>query len=586
MCLYNLFINSSKKVIYFFLIIPFFVNAQQKDSIIYVRGKKLDLLTTIKGRISPKSVVSNNKGLFFAQNMMYKHSITVYNRSFELVKTIPDNVILSDYGFNGYKGDFKGAPVECVFTHNGKYAWVSNYEMTGGTSRQFVRPGCDGCNSKNKYDSSYVYKINTETLKIENVIQVGCVPKYLAATPNNDKVLVTNWTSGDVSIISTKLNKEIKRISLGTFPRGIVVNKTSSVAYIAIMGSTKIAKLNLFDYSIKWIEKVGRHPRHLCLSPDNKTLYVSLNGEGKIAKIDLATKKIVKKSTGRLPRSMDISADGKFLYVVNYGSNEVTKLATDEMKIIAKAKTKSKPIGITFDEATKNIWTACYSGRIMVFHDTYYDSTAVNYFEQENLLAALKRKEKEEQKGRKSIKTNVTRKRRESKPIKNKPINGKYILVSGSFSESYRARNRVEELKKKGIKAGLYFNNENQRNYAYVGVFNSREEAGIASRNIDIDNWIYKLPKENQAKIKQEAILVSEKDLPQNLDFLIVSGSYKKESYAKRKVARLKSINKSAFVYFNPSNENYYACLGSFESRKRAKTFLVNNNLKGWVYKR
>jgi YVTN family beta-propeller protein len=572
--------------------LPLYVFSQEKDSIVYIHGKKLDLLTTITGRIAPKSVVANGKGLFFAQNMMYKHTVTVYNRNYDLVKTIPDQVKLSDYGHLHHKSVYKGAPVECVFTHGGKYAWVSNYEMTGGSAKEFSKPGCDACNSATKYDSSYVYKINTSTFEIEKVIVVGAVPKYLAATPNNEKVLVTNWSSGDVSVIDTRLNKEVKRISLGRFPRGIVINKTSSIAYIAIMGSTKIAKLNLFDYTLDWISDVGSHPRHLCLSPDNNTLYVSLNGEGRIAKVDLKTKKIIKKSTGRLPRSMDLSKDGKFLYVVNYGSNEVTKLETATMKIIAKSKTKSKPIGITFDDATKNIWTACYSGKIMVFHDTYYDSVAVNITEQEAMLAALKKEEEEAR--LKKIKVRIPK---SSKPIENKLINGKYILVSGSFSTSSGARRRVAELKRKGVKANLYYNAQNGRNYAYIGAFYSIEEAKAYANNQPVESWVYTLPKEAQRKsvekeeksnnvsneVKPE---ISNVPITDDLPFIIVSGSFQGQKNAETRVKQLKRINAAAFIYYNSKNGNYYACLGSFQSREEAVAYLKTTSEEGWVFKR
>ena len=575
---------------------PFFFFAQEKDSIVYVHGNQLELLHTISGKISPKSVVSNGKGLFFAQNMMYRHTITVYNRSFELVKTISDQIKLNDYGYEQHKGEYRGAPVECVFTHNGTYAWVSNYEMSGGSAHEFSKPGCDACHATDKYDSSYVYKINTTTFEIEHAIVVGAVPKYLAATPNNEKVLVTNWSSGDVSIIDTQLNKEIKRISLGRFPRGIAINNSSSLAYIAIMGSTKIAKLNLFDYSLEWLTDVGSHPRHLCLSPDSKTLYVSLNGEGKIAKIDLITKEITKVSTGSLPRSMTISADGKFLYVVNYGSNEVTKLVSETMEVVARAKTKSKPIGITFDKETNNVWTACYSGKIMVFHDTYYDSIAVNRSEQEELLAALAKKDKVEQKH--TTKVSVTK---SSKPIENKPINGQYILVSGSFASSSGARARLAELKKKGINSKLYYNAENGRSYAYIGAFDTKTEALSFAKNQPVESWVYQLPKtatkitvEEKPIVFKEPTVSVDKPLKKeetikqasNLPYLLVSGSFKDENNAINRLKELKEINTSAFIYKHSENGSYYACLASFETKEKALAYLKTTGVEGWVFKR
>ena len=42
------------------------------------RGR-LALKTTFGGAISPKSVAASGTGLVFAQNMMYRHSVTVYD---------------------------------------------------------------------------------------------------------------------------------------------------------------------------------------------------------------------------------------------------------------------------------------------------------------------------------------------------------------------------------------------------------------------------------------------------------------------------------------------------------------------------
>ena len=46
----------------------------------------LRLAKTITGPISPKSVVASGRGLVFAQNMMYKHTITVYDPAGNLVQ--------------------------------------------------------------------------------------------------------------------------------------------------------------------------------------------------------------------------------------------------------------------------------------------------------------------------------------------------------------------------------------------------------------------------------------------------------------------------------------------------------------------
>ncbi|MEA2002900.1 MAG: hypothetical protein U9N84_13580, partial [Actinomycetota bacterium] len=60
---------------------------------------RLEQVATITGDIAPKSVVTNGAGLIFAQNMMYRHTITVYNNDYELVATIPDAINLTDFGY-------------------------------------------------------------------------------------------------------------------------------------------------------------------------------------------------------------------------------------------------------------------------------------------------------------------------------------------------------------------------------------------------------------------------------------------------------------------------------------------------------
>lgn len=328
---------------------------------------KMKLKKTISGKISPKSIVHSGNGLFFAQNMMYSHTITVYDRNHNLVKTIPDAVNLPKYGHSKFKGNYKGAPVEAAFSHNGEYAWVSNYEMFGAG---FNNPGNDDCSPAQGTDKSFLYRINTGTLDIEKVIQVGSVPKFVAATPNNNLVLVSNWCSWDLSVIDAEQNKEIKRIQLGRYPRGIVVDSASERAYVAVMGSYDIASVNLKNFSVGWLKDVGQSPRHLNIAPDDKYLYSTLNGEGTIAKIDLSTDKVVKRiSTGSQPRSMAISDDGKLLFVVNYGSNTVSKVRTSDMKVLQTVNVNSSPIGITYDPQTREVWVACYSGSIMVFQN-------------------------------------------------------------------------------------------------------------------------------------------------------------------------------------------------------------------------
>ena len=320
------------------------------------------------GAYSPKSVVATQKGLVFAQNMIYRHTISVFDdTSYEPVKTISDRVTLSKFGFPEYTGSVQGGPVESAVTPDGTYMYVSQYSMYGPG---FSHPGDDDLGPGSGVDPSFVYRVSTRTLKIDQVIKVGSVPKYVAVTPDGRYVLVTNWVSFTMSVIDTTQGRVVKTITLGRHPRGIAVDSTSETAYVAIMGSSDVAKVRLSDFQVSWIKGVGSSPRHLVISSDDRFLYATLNGSGQVAKIDLATHRVVGRvTTGKQPRSMTISEDGRSIYVVNYESDSVSKVRTADMTEIQKVAVGRHPIGITYVNARREVWVCCYSGVFYILRD-------------------------------------------------------------------------------------------------------------------------------------------------------------------------------------------------------------------------
>lgn len=329
--------------------------------------RRLTLAQTIGGKISPKSVMDSGTGLVFAQNMIYSHTITVYDAAGNLKATIADSVRPSDFGVAGRTAVVKGGPVEADFTSDGRYAYVSNYSMYGPG---YNHPGDDVCSPRSGVDNSFVYRIDTQKLAIDQLIGVGAVPKYVRVTHDDKRVLVSNWCSYDLSVIDAASGHEIKRIPLGRYPRGIVVSNDNRTAYVAVMGTRDIARVSLQDFSVSWIRNVGSGPRHLVMSPDGSTIYATLNADDSVVRIDVATGKVTGKVvTGHRPRSMDISPDGTALYVVNYESSTMSKVRTSDLKVLQSVPTRVHPIGITYEPTTGDIWVACYRGTIMRFSD-------------------------------------------------------------------------------------------------------------------------------------------------------------------------------------------------------------------------
>ncbi len=335
----------------------------------------LERIDSLTADLASKSVVASGTGYFFAQNMMYRHTITVFDENEQLVATIPDTVDLAAFGFDVPSGSYQGAPVEAAFSPDGRYGYVSNYQMYGPG---FGSGAGDNCN-RGEGQNSYVYRVDTELLggsgsPIDAVYEVGSVPKYLQVTPDNRYLLVTNWCSFDLSVIDLATGELIRSISLGRHPRGIAVSSDSKTAYATVMGGSDIAVVDLDqvggddELELGWLKGVGSNPRHVVISPDNQTLYVTLNGEGTVIKIDLATGEVIDRvRTGSAPRSMAIADDGHTIYVVNYESDTMSQVRTSDLEILETFKTAHHPIGITFDAQSREVWVSAYSGVIHVY---------------------------------------------------------------------------------------------------------------------------------------------------------------------------------------------------------------------------
>ena len=63
--------------------------------------------------------------------------------------------------------------MEAAFTKDGRYGYVSNYSMYGAG---FGPEGADSCTPASGYDPSYLYRIDTRTNKVDQVIGVGSSP--------------------------------------------------------------------------------------------------------------------------------------------------------------------------------------------------------------------------------------------------------------------------------------------------------------------------------------------------------------------------------------------------------------------------
>jgi YVTN family beta-propeller protein len=326
----------------------------------------VDAFTVSDDDLQPKSIVASGDGLFFAQNMMYRHNVAVFDRAGNEVGVITDEVDLAAFGVGG--GVVQGSPVEAAFTPDGRHVYVSNYKMFGPGFNPVADDSCD----RGSWDDSYVYKIDVTTLEIVAVVPTGAVPKFLAVSPDGSRLVVSNWCGFDVSIIDTATDTELGRVDVGRHPRGVAIRSDSRYAYVTVMGEARIDVIDLQSLNVvnSIRDAAGTTPRHVLLSDDDRYLYVSNHKMNSVRKIDLSTGSVAGVArTGVETRTMAISDDGESLYVVNYQDGTVSKVRTSDMEILQTVYSGVRPVGIAYDPDTRQVWVANYAGSLRVFLD-------------------------------------------------------------------------------------------------------------------------------------------------------------------------------------------------------------------------
>lgn len=328
----------------------------------------LTRLETLEGTgVVPKSVVSNQHGLMITNNVTYRHNVILFDtETREVVQTLEDTVDTDEMGIEGLSGEVSGAPVEAAWTKDGQHAYVTQY----GIYDVGTKPD-DNCTAGSAIAPSLVYRYSVAEKDWDAAYRVGRVPKYAALSPDNSRLLVTNWCDDTMTVIDTQSGETEHTIPLDTMPRGIVVLPDNKTAYATAMWADKLYRVDLEAGTSEVVMHTGKNPRHLSLSPDGKTLYMTVAGADAIVKLDAETGKVLDTApAGDEPRSMDISADGTALYVVNYHASTVSKIDAETLEILDTAPAGVNTIGITYDKPSGEVWVANYGGTIDIYDDT------------------------------------------------------------------------------------------------------------------------------------------------------------------------------------------------------------------------
>ena len=286
-----------------------------------------------------------------------------------------------DYETNRSMPSFEEKPVEACLSHDDKLLWVSLHNAASivpiPTESVNYQPDTSTITVREKkIYIEYGGTTNKDSLLVP-AIATGNTPKIIARTADSKYLLVSNWHSHSVSILTTDTAnfpyaKTVSTVAVSAIPRGIVVDDERKKSYVAIMGGATITVINNDTWKKESEIPVASNPRHIVLT-DNGRLLVSYNKLGRIACIDPITRKtLFSAPTHAQPRTIVLSKNHQFLFVTCYSSDkvEVFKINDNSFTRIASLTCKGHPVGVDIfeDDNKLEAWVCSYNnGTINIF---------------------------------------------------------------------------------------------------------------------------------------------------------------------------------------------------------------------------
>jgi YVTN family beta-propeller protein len=139
-------------------------------------------------------------------------------------------------------------------------------------------------------DSGSVTLVDAVNLAVKAEVPVGDDPRTLCFTPDSKKIVVSNWGSASISVISIDRGIDAEHHRVGLMPYGVVTDGES--AFI-----TEFAAGNVSIFNLKTGRQVNRipvnpFPAGLAISSDRKQLLVTHLFSGDVTSIDVKTSKV------------------------------------------------------------------------------------------------------------------------------------------------------------------------------------------------------------------------------------------------------------------------------------------------------
>jgi DNA-binding beta-propeller fold protein YncE len=204
-------------------------------------------------------------------------------------------------------------------------------------------------------------------LKQIAVIEIPGRPGFDALAFSGRYLLMAHTSIGTVEVFDTTRRRVVKQISGLSAPRGLAVDNTAGLLYIANAGNNSISVASTKDWEIQQTLPLTVEPAKLLLVPEQKMLYVAGRRTPTLAMVNLSSgseASIVQ--LGGRPRQMAYDPEQKLVFVNVQDTAEVLGISSSGQVARRFKLAASQPSGLAFDPAGRRLYVAVRSAVLVL----------------------------------------------------------------------------------------------------------------------------------------------------------------------------------------------------------------------------
>ncbi len=172
-------------------------------------------------------------------------------------------------------------------------------------------------------------------------------PYHLAFSPNGKWLTVTGLARNQVDVYDAASMTLAKRFPLSSMPSHVAYSPDSSMAYVTLQGTNRLAAIDIRHQSVSWTAEVGATPAGVIWL--NNKLLVANMGSDHVAVVDPVDGRVEQRiRTGRGAHQLFLSPDRKTLWVNNRVDGTTVALDAATYALIRSYRVPGGPDCIDF----------------------------------------------------------------------------------------------------------------------------------------------------------------------------------------------------------------------------------------------